>query len=198
MLALPGVASAATTITAIRAPATYVGPTPTYNFDGVTPISGGTFRSTNIANVAARPTSSTGRYYAVGGPNGSPAVLSLAAFSKIKSVSFLWGSPDTHNLFQVLNGSNQVIFSRTGTDIRNLIGSNTATAFVTLNFDGLTVDNVKALRFSSSQAAFEFDTMAVTAVPEPGTWMMMLLGFGLIGGALRSRKKQNLYGKLAF
>ena len=36
------------------------------------------------------------------------------------------------------------------------------------------------------------------AVPEPGTWMMMLLGFGLIGGALRSRKKQNVNVQLAF
>jgi len=38
----------------------------------------------------------------------------------------------------------------------------------------------------------------IAAVPEPGTWMMMLLGFGLIGGALRSRKKQNFNGQLAF
>lgn len=36
------------------------------------------------------------------------------------------------------------------------------------------------------------------AVPEPGTWMMMLLGIGMIGGALRSRKKKNLNAQLAF
>ena len=36
------------------------------------------------------------------------------------------------------------------------------------------------------------------AVPEPGTWLMMLLGFGLMGGALRSRQKQNVKGQLAF
>ena len=29
------------------------------------------------------------------------------------------------------------------------------------------------------------------AVPEPATWMMMLMGFGLIGGAIR-RKRQNV------
>ena len=28
----------------------------------------------------------------------------------------------------------------------------------------------------------------LTAVPEPATWAMMIMGFGLIGGALRSRK----------
>ncbi|MEL6875314.1 MAG: PEPxxWA-CTERM sorting domain-containing protein, partial [Pseudomonadota bacterium] len=25
-------------------------------------------------------------------------------------------------------------------------------------------------------------------VPEPGTWAMMILGFGLVGGAMRRRK----------
>lgn len=28
----------------------------------------------------------------------------------------------------------------------------------------------------------------VTAVPEPGTWALMIAGFGLMGAALRSRK----------
>lgn len=31
------------------------------------------------------------------------------------------------------------------------------------------------------------------AVPEPGTWLMMLLGFFLVGGALRQRKTQVSY-----
>lgn len=30
------------------------------------------------------------------------------------------------------------------------------------------------------------------AVPEPATWAMMLLGFGLVGGAMRSRRRQKL------
>jgi PEP-CTERM motif len=30
---------------------------------------------------------------------------------------------------------------------------------------------------------------SIAAVPEPGTWAMMILGFGLIGGALRTRKR---------
>ena len=31
------------------------------------------------------------------------------------------------------------------------------------------------------------DNVAVSAIPEPGTWAMMLLGIGLIGGAMRRR-----------
>ena len=190
MLALPASASAATTINATLAPGSYAGPTPTFDFETSAPISGGTVRNSNIDGVAKRPTSSTGKYYAVGGvaENGTPAVLSLASFLQIGSLSFLWGTPDTYNFFEVLDGGGATIASYTGTVIQGLTGSTTGTALVTLNFDGSTINNVKALRFSSTQAAFEFDNVAVAAVPEPGVWAMMLLGFAAIGFSLRRRE----------
>lgn len=40
-------------------------------------------------------------------------------------------------------------------------------------------------RYSTAQAYRQF----ATAVPEPATWLSMILGFGLIGGALRRRTK---------
>ncbi len=33
------------------------------------------------------------------------------------------------------------------------------------------------------------DNVSVQAVPEPGTWLMMIVGFGLLGGMLRSRRR---------
>jgi hypothetical protein len=37
---------------------------------------------------------------------------------------------------------------------------------------------------------FKIDSINVTnAVPEPGTWMMMILGIGVVGGAMRRRQK---------
>ncbi|MEG8038220.1 PEPxxWA-CTERM sorting domain-containing protein [Sphingomonas sp. LR60] len=36
---------------------------------------------------------------------------------------------------------------------------------------------------------FASETLIAGAVPEPATWAMMILGFGLIGGALRSRRR---------
>lgn len=33
---------------------------------------------------------------------------------------------------------------------------------------------------------------ATPAVPEPATWLMMILGFGFVGGLMRSRRRQNL------
>jgi len=29
-------------------------------------------------------------------------------------------------------------------------------------------------------------------VPEPSTWLMMILGFGLVGGVMRSKRRENL------
>lgn len=37
----------------------------------------------------------------------------------------------------------------------------------------------------------------VAAVPEPATWAMLLLGFGVIGGAIRRRRSQSAFGETA-
>jgi len=36
----------------------------------------------------------------------------------------------------------------------------------------------------------EFDSSSVEAVPEPATWAMMLIGFGVMGGAMRRRRQR--------
>ncbi len=53
------------------------------------------------------------------------------------------------------------------------------------NFVGY-ADNVAA---SGTFGSRSFNFAAVAAVPEPGTWAMMLLGFGVIGGAMRRQRR---------
>lgn len=48
---------------------------------------------------------------------------------------------------------------------------------VNIPFDLISVDDV---RYGFVQSA----------IPEPGTWAMMILGFGLIGGAMRTRRRK--------
>ena len=38
-------------------------------------------------------------------------------------------------------------------------------------------------------------SLSLASVPEPATWAMMIMGFGLIGGAYRTRRTQ---GKVSF
>ena len=50
---------------------------------------------------------------------------------------------------------------------------------------------IKALRLNSNiqfDMIKQNDITVAAAIPEPATWMMMLFGFGLIGGAMRRRK----------
>lgn len=42
----------------------------------------------------------------------------------------------------------------------------------------------------TTNSAFQLSQTA--PVPEPATWAMMLIGFGAVGGAMRSRRKQRL------
>ena len=44
-----------------------------------------------------------------------------------------------------------------------------------------------ALTYANTSTATIYRQFA-TAVPEPATWGMMILGFGLVGGSLRRRK----------
>ena len=65
-------------------------------------------------------------------------------------------------------------------------GSGDDTAFYLLNA-GAGLDIV-TLNFGSASTVTLFQTGG-TAVPEPGTWAMMLLGFGAAGYAMRRRRK---------
>jgi hypothetical protein len=44
---------------------------------------------------------------------------------------------------------------------------------------------LQALTINGNQ---DFLVQVVSTAPEPGTWVMMLGGFGLVGGALRRRR----------
>ncbi len=59
------------------------------------------------------------------------------------------------------------------------------TYVTTANGTGPMAQGLEALTTSGRQ---DFLVQVVNPAPEPGTWLMMLVGFGLIGYALRSRK----------
>lgn len=44
--------------------------------------------------------------------------------------------------------------------------------------------------FPSQNSTLVISEQVTAAVPEPGTWAMMLLGFGFVGGAMRSAKRR--------
>ena len=44
------------------------------------------------------------------------------------------------------------------------------------------------LTLNTDQATFSYDFQAAAAVPEPATWAMMIMGFGLVGASMRRRQ----------
>ena len=90
-----------------------------------------------------------------------------------------------------MNGISQTIYSYpTGTPTDQFYLSNLGT----INFTGGQVTGISIGSTSLVGNAFHgfggksFALNVVGSVPEPGTWAMMLLGFGGIGLAVRRRK----------
>jgi PEP-CTERM motif len=186
-------ANAAILISSVAATNPYSGPTPTYNFNTPTPVVGGAIVTGTISGQHTTPLGSTGNYLSVGPIDGSTAVLSLAAFPQIAKISLLWGSVDVFNTLQFLDAGGGVVASYTGAAVRPAVFSNPPTPgqvnrLVTFTFtDAVTQSAVKAIRFTATRNAFEVDNVAIRAVPEPATWLMMMLGFGGVCFAMRRR-----------
>lgn len=193
-VAFAGTANAAVTLTAVPGTDPYSGPTPTFTFEAPAPVTGGAIRTGNLSGVAAQPFGSTGNYLTVGPTDGSPALLNLSAFANIAQISFIWGSVDSYNTLQVLGRDlTTVLATFTGADAAvNPNGNQTlpiTNPVAFLNITGADQFNIGGLRLASTQNAFEIDNVAIqAAIPEPGTWALMLLGFGFIGASMRSRR----------
>lgn len=192
---LAGTANAAVTLTSTPGTDPYSGPPPTFDFESPAPITGGEVRTDSPDGIAAQPYGSTGAYWTVGPSDGTPGFLNLSSFASISQISFIWGSVDAYNTLEVIDRLGNVLETFTGADAAvNPNGDQTLPvtnplAFLTIT--GADQFNIGGLRLSSSQNAFETDNFAIqAAVPEPGTWALMLLGFGFIGASLRSRKNR--------
>ena len=144
----------------------------------------------SVEGIAARPAfNSTGNFGAVlGEPSDGNYTINFAASSLF---SFALGSLDTYNTLTLLlsNGS-ELDFVGAGINEGLIANGNQASADtngrVTYTVNGGPL--IIGARFASTSNSFEFDDLAIRAVPEPATWMMMILGFGAVGFGMRRRR----------
>lgn len=191
MILTAAFAAAALTATGAQAAVTYsqsaIGSTPpagtTITFDSALPdgftLKGGVVQSVNNA-FGANPTGSTN--YLTTNDTSSAGSASIFSKTGFGSLSFDWGSVDTYNTFGLLDAMGNAFFTLTGSSIQPN-GGTTGTR-ISLNSD----QPIYGLRLYSGKPAFEIDNVTFSgAVPEPATWAMMILGFGLVGAAMRRR-----------
>ena len=149
----------------------------------------GTFSSTN-GNLAAEGS----QYLDLVGQGGTGSITQTFA-TNIGDVYYLTFDY-SHNLFNpavtsasamfTLDGLSGTIFHDSGStsnlDWTKFFGTFTATgSSATLTFTNLT---------GGTNEGIFLDAVSVQAVPEPATWMMMILGFGAIGGAMRTSRRK--------
>jgi hypothetical protein len=126
-------------------------------------------------------------FLAAGIQAGQPAVLSFT--NPTTYVSFLWGSPDTYNRLSLTTNVATYAFDVASLGFAVRDGNQSFSQYV--QFAATAGETISSLTFNNVPAtdAFEVANFTVTAVPEPATWGMMLLGFGMVAGAARYRRR---------
>lgn len=149
---------------------------------GVSPFTGGAIRSGTSTNQFVAPFGDSTPYFSAGPSTGGPASLTL---SGINQLSFYWGSIDTYNT---------ITFDGLGQSIGGAAFGGTSSADrisreVTFYFSPAESAALTGITVSSSTNAFELDNLIFgSSAPEPATWAMMIVGFGIAGVALRRRR----------
>jgi PEP-CTERM motif len=115
--------------------------------------------------------------------NASAKLTSLAG---LKTFSFYMGSADTYNSIRFKGDNGFDVTLNGGQFTQGYVGQSWSWG-KRVNFD-FGNDRVTEVILSSTGNSFEVDSFAVTAVPEPATWAMMIMGFGVAGALLRRRQ----------
>ena len=144
--------------------------------------------SASVPGLGAQPAfDSTGNYAAVRA-GGSYQVN----FQATDVFSVVIGSLDTFNSLELLFADATSTLYQGGQIINGLSFPN-GNQISGLSNGRVTYSNaggpsIVGVIFSSGGNSFEFDNLAA-AIPEPGTWAMMLAGFGAMGVAMRRRRR---------
>ncbi|OSZ65244.1 hypothetical protein CAP39_12240 [Sphingomonas sp. IBVSS1] len=148
-------------------------------------------RTGSLSGVAAAPAGVSGRFGFVSTQAGRPAIATLRT-PALRSISLYWGSVDAHNRVQVLGTNGQTLLTLNGNQFTAASGNwNAALTNRRVQFRAMGGTEIGGLRFIARGTAFEFDSIAAGAVPEPSSWALLIAGFGLTGTMARRQRRQN-------
>ena len=182
-------------------PGPAIGETMVWNFDSIMDTTHfsytGNVFSGPVGIIAAPPAGDSTKYGA-GEPASAGQAFTDAIFQvkpgiELKSLSFDLGSLDTYNTLSFYSGGT-LVRSFTGSQLTATPDGNQASDLTNRRyyFTFGASDDINKVVFSSTFPAFEFDNIAaaISGVPEPATWAMMMLGFGFIGLMMRNNRQK--------
>jgi hypothetical protein len=141
--------------------------------------------SSDVSGQAIGPVNKTDNFLSI--LNGS---YEITFSSGMRAVTFLIGGLDSYNsvVLNFVGGGSQILNGREIIGLSNVGAPTNSGESGLVRYDFAPAGPaVSSIVFGSTQAAFEIDDV-VAAVPEPATWLMMILGFGLVGAGLRRRR----------
>ena len=154
-------------------------------------VTGGATMTGNVWNQGANPFGASDNNVFMYVLSSSSATISSVA-NAFRNISLYLGSIDAGNKIEVLGNGGSVLRTYTGSELSDPAAANgnqtsaQTNRLVTFNATGN--EQLTGLRFTSTVNSLEFDNVRFTAaVPEPATWAMMILGFGVVGYAMRRR-----------
>ncbi len=166
------------------------------NAAGVTDTSRGAVITAagSIDGVRAAPASIGNSVYRSIGAGGS-SVFDFSGWTRgrgLESFSVYWGSVDSYNFIDFLDIRGRRVATVGGNALPIANGNQTSAATNRrVFFDFRPDQKVTAVRFRSDGAAFEFDSLGASAVvPEPESWALMIIGFGMIGVLARRGQRR--------
>jgi hypothetical protein len=159
---------------------------------------GGRVMMDSVENVAANPFGApAGNSYLYVSTGGTSVIQSVATgITGYRAVSFYIGSIDWGNTVDVLDMGGNLLRSFKGEEMAAPASPSGDQDFPLnnrlLTFTADAGELIGGLRFTSSVDSLEADNVRFTAaVPEPATWAMMLVGFGMVGATARYRRRKS-------
>jgi hypothetical protein len=122
---------------------------------------------------------------------GGSATYTFAG-NGVTAFQFDWGSIDSYNTLSVhMAGQPSAIVIPGSALFANPANGNQTQANTNGRFSllGTSGERFTGITLTSSGNSFEIDNLATGAVPEPATWGLMLMGFGMVGAGLRTRRR---------
>jgi hypothetical protein len=142
----------------------------------------------NGSSFAAPGHTDTTKYLVTPGTGGSGvSSLDLSGQGRLRYISWDQGSNDSYGYASFFGEAGNLIVSFAGSVFPPANGDQTsALTNFNVRFDFGTLTKFSRIEFGSNGIANEIDNVAA-GVPEPASWALMIVGFGLIGVTARRR-----------